>query len=91
MGISRYQVEKVKELNRRYNDLLDKVHEFPTDDPSPNMQQCLMPINDKNYTRAVLLAEKHNMSRDIVAGLQELSFLQFIYIYQNYDGGGGSC
>jgi hypothetical protein len=71
--------------------LTKKKSEFPCDDPSPNLQQCLdfknqnpyifqgLTYHGLNLVRAEMLAKQHNLSSEIIIQIQELAILQYLW------------
>ena len=80
------------------DELTKRKPEFPTDDPTPNLQQCLdfqctqpYKFNQQDYyglnlVRAEMLAKQHNLSPDVIKHLQELAYLQYSYDFRNWEG-----
>lgn len=68
-----------------YADIVKQLPQFPTNDPSPNLQEC---IRDDyvNFVRAEMLAKKHNLPSDVVTHLQELALMQYFKDYDNLTG-----
>ncbi len=77
------------------NNLMGKRKDFPADDPSPNLQECLDCNANETYTfnglkqygfnlvRAEMLAKQHNLSPEIIIQIQELAILQYIWDFNN--------
>jgi hypothetical protein len=71
--------------------LTKQKSEFPTDDQSPNLQQCLDFQNQNPYVsqglkhyglnlvRAEMLAKQHNLSEEIIIQIQELAILEYFW------------
>lgn len=66
-----------------YDGLISKLDEFPDNDPSPNLRECIRSVN---FVRAELLARQHNLSSDILINLQELTLLQYLVDFENIAG-----
>ena len=68
-----------------YTDIVKQLPQFPTNDPSPNLQEC---IRDDyvNFVRAEKLAKQHNLALDIIKHLQELAILQYLVDFDNREG-----
>jgi len=70
-----------------YADLKRRLPEFPTDDPSPNLQECIGIKPDYvNFVRAEMLARQHNLSSEIITHLREMAILQYRRDYGNIHG-----
>jgi hypothetical protein len=68
-----------------YADIVKQLPQFPTDDPSPNLQECIRD-NYVNFVRAERLAKGHNLAPEIVKHLQELAILQYLVDFGNREG-----
>jgi hypothetical protein len=68
-----------------YDDIVKRLPTFPSDDPSSNFRECIRP-NYVNFVRAETLAENHNLPKDIIAHLQELALMQYMWDYNNLEG-----
>jgi len=66
-----------------YNSLINRLNEFPNDDPSPNFQECL---KSPNFVRAETLAKQHNLPSETVIQIQEMTVLQYLIDYGNEEG-----
>ena len=66
-----------------YANLVKQLPEFPTGDPSPNLQECISKVN---FVRAEMLAMQHNLSSDVITHLREMAILQFVIDYKNGPG-----
>jgi hypothetical protein len=68
-----------------YDDLVKRLPTFPSDDPSPNLQEC---VKDDyvNFVRAEMLAKSHNFPDDVITHLQELALMQYMWDYNNLSG-----
>ena len=83
-----------------YNDLVNRLSSFPSDDPSPNIQDCLRGTYQQkfngvpnglehgfvDFVRAGMLAKSHNLPEDVITHLQELALMQFMWDYNNLEG-----
>lgn len=70
-----------------YTDLKRQLPEFPTDDPSPNLQECIGIKPDYvNFVRAEMLARQYNLSSEIITHLREMAILQYLVDYKNIAG-----
>ena len=83
-----------------YNDLVNRLSSFPSDDPPPNIQDCLrgtyqqklngVPNGEEHgfvdFVRAGTLAKSHNLPEDVITHLKELALMQFMWDYNNLDG-----
>ena len=70
-----------------YADLMERLPEFPTSDPSPNLQECVgTRPNYVNFVRAEMLARQHNLPPDIIAHLQEMAIIQHLIDYRTSIG-----
>lgn len=68
-----------------YDDLVKRLPSFPSDDPSPNLQDCIKP-DYVNFVRAEMLAKSHNLPNDVITNLQELALFQYFRDYDNLEG-----
>ena len=68
-----------------YSDLVNRLPSFPSDDPSPNLQDCIK-TDYVNFVKAETLAESHNLPKDIITHLQELALMQYMWDYNNLSG-----
>jgi len=68
-----------------YADIVKQLPQLPTDDPSPNLQECIRD-NYVNFVRAERLAKQHNLAPDIIKHLQELAILQYLVDFDNREG-----
>jgi hypothetical protein len=66
-----------------YADLVERIPELPTIDPTPNLREC---IHTANFVRAEMLARQQNLSLDVITHLREMAILQYIIDYRNFDG-----
>jgi len=82
-----------------YANLVKELPEFPSNDPSPNLQDC---INEKytyvdpqgnkseryglNFVRAEMLARQHKLPSDVVTHLREMAILQYVIDFKNAPG-----
>ncbi len=69
-----------------YDNLVKLSSTFPTDDPSPNLVDCLSNDQRLNFRRAEVLARQHNLPTTVVQHLRELTILQFVIDYANKPG-----
>lgn len=77
-----------------YADLISNLINLPTNDPSPNLQDCLKEHYFNNllkeerfgldFVRAEYLALKHNCPTKIINGIREMAILQFLYDFHNF-------
>ena len=58
-----------------YNSLINRLNDFPSDDPSPNIQECL---KKPNFVRAEMLAKQHNLPSETIIQIQEMTVLQYL-------------
>jgi hypothetical protein len=66
-----------------YTNLISRLAEFPDDDPSPNLREC---IEKPNFVRAEMLARQHNLPTETLIQIQELTVLQYLIDFGNDQG-----
>jgi len=66
-----------------YATLVKQLPEFPNDDPSPNLQEC---ISNANFVRAEMLARQLNLPSNVITHLREMAILQYVIDYKNRPG-----
>lgn len=70
-----------------YADLMKRLPDFPTSDPTPNLQECIgTKPNYVNFVRAEMLARQHSLPLDVITHLREMAIFQFLIDYKNIAG-----
>ena len=70
-------------LKELYDNLVVQSSDFPSDDLSPNLQECIRSVN---FVRAEMLARRHNLPSSVFRSLQELALMQYARDFRNLTG-----
>jgi hypothetical protein len=73
-----------------YDSLVNRLTEFPDNDPSPNLRQCLGESKQGqgglNFVRAEMLAKQHGLADDVLSAIRELALMQYMWDFDNLSG-----